>query len=399
MPNDSNLRVPASSAPIWENWSGNLVHRPATDGGNYYFMPTNLAELRAVVAHAASEPGATVRVSRQRHSQPPLVISDNRGSVAAPAAKTYLVDLSCYRDLGPGQDLNIVLGPGPNQVTVNAGVREDELDAFLTKKNLMLRTVTAGGFFSIGGMTAVDVHGGTVDAPIFAETVSSFTFVRSDGSLMTIDTRSPTVGGWSPLQFARVSLGGLGIVTSLTIDILARPYATTLRGGTNRLGIANKDDFVKQFEPLLAKHDRMEIFFTAYATDYVWISAKNFIVLWWDVVADPTPKTPNLPPQPSPKTACSLARQSPPEYGAAAMGPVAEFVAENVAREAQYMESPGNSPAGALKDGIYNPAIIAATAFDVIDSQVATANVSHSELWLTDAAKVVFMSYYIPCPI
>ena len=72
MPNDLNLRVPASSAPIWENWSGNLVHRPATDGGNYYFMPTNLAELRAVVAHAASEPGATVRVSGQRHSQPPL---------------------------------------------------------------------------------------------------------------------------------------------------------------------------------------------------------------------------------------------------------------------------------------------------------------------------------------
>ena len=81
--------------------------------------------------------------------------------------------MSCYKDLGSAHDQRIVPGPGSNQVTVNTGVREDELDAFLTKNNLMLTTVTAGGFFSLGGMTAVDVHGGTMDAPIFAETVSA----------------------------------------------------------------------------------------------------------------------------------------------------------------------------------------------------------------------------------
>ena len=42
-----------------------------------------------------------------------------------------------------------MLGPGANQVTVNTGVREDELDAFLTGNNLMLRTVTAGRLFNI----------------------------------------------------------------------------------------------------------------------------------------------------------------------------------------------------------------------------------------------------------
>jgi FAD/FMN-containing dehydrogenase len=57
---------------------------------------------------------------------------------------------------------------------VNPGAREDDVDAFLTKHDLMFKTVTAGGFFSLGGMTSVDVHGGTVDAPIFAETASSF---------------------------------------------------------------------------------------------------------------------------------------------------------------------------------------------------------------------------------
>ena len=111
---------------------------------------------------------------------------------------------------------------------MNTGVREDELDAYLTAHNLMMQTVTAGGFFSLGGMTAVDVHGGTMNAPIFAETVSAFTIVRADGPEITIDARSSRVGNWSPLQFARVSLGGLGVVTSVTIDVIDRPCATTL---------------------------------------------------------------------------------------------------------------------------------------------------------------------------
>src|SRR5271166_5261773 len=158
MPNDQNASVPPPSAPVWRNWSGNLVHQPASDGVKYYFTPTNLAELKSALAEAAKAPGATVRVSGQRHSQAPLVVDEDRG--AAPQTKSFLVDMSCYGDLGPGQDQGIVLGPGSKQVTVNAGVREDELDAFLTKNNLMLTTVTAGGFFSLGGMTAVDVHGG-----------------------------------------------------------------------------------------------------------------------------------------------------------------------------------------------------------------------------------------------
>ena len=98
----------------------------------------------------------------------------------------------------------------------------------------MMKTVTAGGFFSIGGMTAVDVHGGTVNAPIFAETASAFNILLADGTIKTIDGTLPPVNGWSPLQFARVSLGGLGIVTSIILDVLPRPSATTLQGGTIR---------------------------------------------------------------------------------------------------------------------------------------------------------------------
>lgn len=385
------------SAPTWQNWSGNLVHQTASDGVKYYFMPSNLTELKSVLADAAKG-GITVRVSGQRHSQPPLVADDNRDNVPQ-TTKTYLVDMSCYKDLGSDQDECIVMGPGKNQVTVNTGIREDELDAFLTSNNLMLKTVTAGGFFSIGGMTSVDVHGGTVNGPIFAEAVSAFNLLLADGTIMTIDAQSPAVAGWSPLQFARVSLGSLGIVTSVTIDVVPRPYATTLQGGTKRYGIRDKSDFIAQFQPLLSSHTRLEIFFTPYATEYVeTLGTKNLLALWWDVVNDPTQKIANQPPQPYPATACNLAGQPQPEYGAPNLGEVVEGVAQNVAVKAQYVKRSGNSPIGMFENGIYNPAVIAATAFNEIEKQVGKANLSYSELWLTKAARVIFMSYYVPLP-
>ena len=101
--------------------------------------------------------------------------------------------MSCYIDIG---ESGVELGPGANQITVNPGVREDFVDAFLTRNNLMFKTATAGGFFSIGGTTAVDVHGGTIDAPIFAETVSALTIVGADSTETVIDaSTAPSANG------------------------------------------------------------------------------------------------------------------------------------------------------------------------------------------------------------
>jgi FAD/FMN-containing dehydrogenase len=398
MVNDSKASLSSPSAPIWQNWSGNLVHNPSSDGTKYYFMPHNLTELKQVVAEVANIPGATIRVSGQRHSQPPLVIDDNRNGVTQTTTE-YLVDMSCYADLGDGNDQRLVLGPGTNQVTVNAGVREDELDAFLTSNNLMMKTVTAGGFFSLGGMTAVDVHGGTMDAPIFAETVAAFNILLADGTVTTIDAQSAKDAGWSPLQFARVSLGGLGIVTSIVLDALSRPYATTLQGGSERLGLANKADFVAKFKTLVANHSRLETFFTPYATATVGfpLYSKNFLALHWDVNNDPSQKTPNQPPNPMPPNACVLAGEQPPVYGATYLSEFAQYGAD-AAEKAQYVKSPGNTPGGVIEDGFNNPAVIAAVTFDVVEPEVATANKAFSEMWLTGAVRVIFMSYYIPLP-
>ncbi len=381
------------SAPTWSNWSGNLVHKPAADGGEYYCVPTSLGELQAVIARVKTVPGASVRVSGQRHSQPPLVAEDNRNA-PPPTTKAYLIDMSCYADLGSGKD-RIVLGPGNNQVTVNAGVREDELDAFLTQNNLMMKTVTAGGFFSLGGMTVVDVHGGTVNAPIFAETASAFEILLADGTVTRIDVTSPRVGGWSPLQFARVSLGGLGVVTRITLDVLPRPYATTLQGGTKRYLLKDKPAFIAEFKELLtgsSKHDRMEVFYTPYAAAPNLpfpVSLPNFLVLWWNEVENPDPKTANAPPHP--KTACTLSKED--KFGAPLLGGLAGYAAKYV-RESQYYYNP-YSP---FHVPPVPPAGFAAIALDEIESQAAAANAVYSDLWLAESSQVMFMSYFIELP-
>jgi hypothetical protein len=82
------------SAPTWQNWTGNIKRLPPGDGEAYYFTPTNLSELREVVADARQKQ-VSIRVSGQRHSQPPLVADDNRNN-PTPKPEYYLVDMSCY---------------------------------------------------------------------------------------------------------------------------------------------------------------------------------------------------------------------------------------------------------------------------------------------------------------
>ena len=120
----------------WENWSGNLKYTPPTDQtSDYYYKPQNRAELEAIVNTAAARGDVVLRVSGQRHSQPPLVIHDNREN-ASTAATPWLIDMSCYADLGPQGDKNILIDDAACAVTVNTGVMEYILVEALTERNL-----------------------------------------------------------------------------------------------------------------------------------------------------------------------------------------------------------------------------------------------------------------------
>jgi FAD/FMN-containing dehydrogenase len=143
---------------------------------------------------------------------------------------------------------------------------------------------------------------------------------------------------------------------------------------------------VEKFKTLLGNHTRVETFFTPYAT--AWWPAPNFLTLFWDVVKDPSPKTPNASPNP-PDNACILAGKQPPEYGAPYLTGFGPKVGAEIALQSQYSGS-------AILEGA---AVITAIAtFQVIKPEVDTANGSYSDLWLTGAVRVIFMSYYIPLP-
>jgi hypothetical protein len=166
---------------------------------------------------------------------------------------------------------------------------------------------------------------------------------------------------------------------------MERPYATTLKGGLETYAIRDSSTFVTRFQTLLKNHTRLETFFTPYAAAYF---LDNFWALWWDVVDEKLDlsKTPNRPPRPYPVTACNLASQPQPEYGAPYLSEAGESFAQIAAQSAQ------------LSDSAIPSAVIARTALEVISSQVAAANQSHSDLWLTWASRVIFMSYYVPLP-
>jgi FAD/FMN-containing dehydrogenase len=357
----------------WKNWSGNIVYAPLTDGEDYY-APADRAGLEDIVRRAAAA-GVTVRVSGQRHSQPPLVVDDTRGGGAAPARKTWLVDLACYSDLGPRNNQRILLDAAGNTVTVNAGVREDELDAFLTRNNKLLRTVTAGGFFSIGGMTAVDVHGGTVDAPIFAETATAFTIMGPHGAVTTIDKSTPAENGWHPLQFARCSLGALGIVTSVTLEVLDRPWATTLRSGRSFDTFTGQADFVARIRTLLATHARLEVFFHPYTN--------KLLTLYWDIDTPPKDTASNR----APRVPDACAQAAGNQFGA----PLS----------IQFLDPEGQAALHQTNLPVIGRSLARTdvdTCLDAIVRQADQAAGKHNELWLDAALRVIFMSYFVELP-
>ena len=65
----------------------------------------------------------------------------------------------------------------------------------------------------------------------------------------------------------------------------------------------------------------------------------------------------------------------------------AQFGAD-FALQSQYFRSPITGAAE----------ITAIATFQVIEPEVAAANKLHSDLWLTGAVRVIFMSYYVPLP-
>src|SRR5262249_21738840 len=155
-------------------------------------------------------------------------------------------------------------------------------------------------------------------------------------------------------------------VTSVTVEVMPRPFATTLKSGKDQFTCMDERAFIAYYKTMLTSHARVESFLNPYTY--------KFIALWWDIDSSPPVKKPNL--DTTVPNACALAAKE--VFRAPYIGPT-EPIVELGLIAAQYAGL--KTPASAIID----------TGFSTIESLFDKATTLYSDLWLTWASRVIFM--------
>lgn len=174
------------------NWSGNLRFTPAE-----FAEPGDEDAVRAVVLRAR-EAGATIRPVGSGHSSSPLVRTDG-------------ILLSLNR-------LSGVLHNDGKRATVWAGTRLRALGEGLYDAGLAMENLGDVDYQSIAGATATGTHGTGLGFGALSTQVTGVRLVTGTGETLDVSAdRNPEL-----LPAARLSLGALGVVTRVTLDVQPR---------------------------------------------------------------------------------------------------------------------------------------------------------------------------------
>lgn len=170
------------------NWAGNITFEAAR-----LHRPSSVAEVRRLVAGAHR-----VRALGTGHSFNRL--ADSPGDLVSVA----------------GLPRQIRIDPDRPRVTVPAGLRYGEVAAELHTAGWALANLASLPHISIAGACATGTHGSGDRNGGLATSVSALELVTADGDLVTLDREA------DPDRFpgAVVGLGALGVVTSLTLDLV-----------------------------------------------------------------------------------------------------------------------------------------------------------------------------------
>ncbi|HEU5161004.1 MAG TPA: D-arabinono-1,4-lactone oxidase [Streptosporangiaceae bacterium] len=170
------------------NWAGNI-----TFGAKEVLRPTTPDELRRLVAARDR-----VRALGSAHSFND--IADSPGALISPAGLPGAVEI----DTAAGV------------VKVTAGVRYADLSRRLNDSGHALHNLASLPHITVAGSCATGTHGSGDGNGGLATAVSALEMVTADGDLITLDR---DVDG-DRFRGAVVSLGLLGVVVGLTLDIL-----------------------------------------------------------------------------------------------------------------------------------------------------------------------------------
>src|SRR5215207_2389468 len=169
------------------NWAGNYIYRAA-----HYHQPETIEQVQELVTHSSK-----VKALGTRHSFND--IADSQGD---------LISMERF-------DKIMALDRGRSTVTVEAGVRYGQLARWLHGEGFALHNLASLPHISVAGACATATHGSGDHHGNLATAVSAMELVTGHGEVVVLSREHHRE------QFAGavVGLGGLGVVTKLTLDV------------------------------------------------------------------------------------------------------------------------------------------------------------------------------------
>jgi xylitol oxidase len=171
-----------------KNWAGNRTYQSSR-----LVQPRSLDELQGAVAEARR-----FRVLGSRHSFND--IADTDGDLISLAAMPRRLEIDTRR----------------MTATVDGSSRYGDICERIHAAGCALHNLASLPHISVAGACATGTHGSGDRAAGLASAVRAMTLVRTDGEVVEIEREA--TDRW-PLSAAAVSLGALGVVTSLTLDM------------------------------------------------------------------------------------------------------------------------------------------------------------------------------------
>ncbi|MEW1720408.1 D-arabinono-1,4-lactone oxidase [Streptomyces sp. NPDC093109] len=184
-PETSAGDAPATPRAV-RNWAGNVTFRAAR-----FHTPASVAELRKTVAGSRA-----VRVLGSGHSF--STIADTDGDLVSVAGLPPVVEIDA----------------GAATVTVGAGLRFAEFTGAVHRAGLALHNLGSLPHISVAGACATGTHGSGTGNGTLASAVRALELITADGEPLVLARGDADFGG------AVVSLGALGVVTRMTLDLV-----------------------------------------------------------------------------------------------------------------------------------------------------------------------------------
>lgn len=207
----------------WQNWAGNIRFTP-----NEIARPTSTEEVVDLV-----KTGRKIRCIGTGHSWSELALTDDILMATDGLKKILSIDRA------------------KNQATIQAGAKLEDLNIALWNKGYAFSNLGSIARQSLAGAISTATHGTGLNFQVLGSMVQSFKLVKADGEILEVDkTKDSEV-----FKTALVSLGSLGIITEMTINIV----------------------------PKFQLHERSGLMDFEEVCDNIldWLKKENHIKMWW----------------------------------------------------------------------------------------------------------------------